>query len=61
MFGGIGLILTSISTPEASRLFVQPLIQKLGNFVLHASGPQWARAARKVLPDRRSSVASPAG
>ena len=38
VFGGIGLILTSISHPGGIALFVQPLIQKLGNFVLHARG-----------------------
>jgi len=50
VFGGIGLILTSISHPGGIALFVQPLIQKLGNFILHARTREWARAAGKVLP-----------
>ena len=50
VFGGIGLILTSISHPGGIALFVQPLLQKLGNFVLHAKAAQWAKAARKVVP-----------
>jgi branched-chain amino acid transport system permease protein len=50
VIGGIGLILTSISHPGGIAVFVQPLIQKLGTFVLHAKVHDWARAARKVVP-----------
>lgn len=50
VIGGIGLILTSILHPVGIAVFVQPLVQKLGTFVLRAKAADWTRAARKVLP-----------
>ena len=66
VFGGIGLILTSISHPGGIALFVQPLIQKLGNFVLHAKaarvgegGPQGRAHRRRRRPRRLADLGPP--
>lgn len=50
VFGGIGLIVTSIAHPGGIAPFIQPLVQALGRFVTHARGPEWRRATARVLP-----------
>jgi hypothetical protein len=50
VLGGFALILTAIIHPEGIAPFFQPLLQKLGRFLLHARWPEWRAALIRLGP-----------
>lgn len=50
VLGGAGLIVTAIVHPEGLAPFFQPLLQQLGNFVVHARWREWRAALLRLAP-----------
>jgi branched-chain amino acid transport system permease protein len=50
VLGGVGLILTAIIHPEGIAPFFQPLLQRLGRFLVHARWPEWRAALLRLGP-----------
>jgi branched-chain amino acid transport system permease protein len=50
VFGGFGLIVTAIIHPEGIAPFFQPLLQRLGRFLLHARGAEWRAVLIRLGP-----------